>query len=94
MGSLADHAPQVRSKRPSPGPKCGLLRNVERLDQADADALVALIYVRLDLTTLEVVGVLAEHGIDLDKEVIKRHRQGRCHKCREVGAAWAVSPKP
>lgn len=78
--SLAERVAAAQS-RSQPGPKCGIAKTLPTLAQPDADALLHLIYKRLDMTGPEVSELLAEEDIDLSPDTVRRHRLGRCRTC-------------
>ena len=66
------------------GPECGVRIALARLEQDDADALLKLLYKRLDLSGTYVSEILREEGIEgISSHGINRHRAGQCVKCRQ-----------
>lgn len=78
--SLAERV-RTAEHNSQPGPRCTVVKALHRLDQEDADALLHLVYKRLDLTAPEASEVLAEENIDISPDTVRRHRLGRCRTC-------------
>lgn len=79
MGALAE---REKKAQPKPHHKCVVLKALEQLDQEDGDAMLRLIYKRLDLTSTQVVDLLAPE-VRTSDSIVRRHRQNQCEACRK-----------
>lgn len=81
--SLKERAAKASSTKHKGGFPCNVQKALPTLDQEDGDALLELIYDRLDLDAEDVEVLLAEEDIDISAWVVRRHRRGGCRTCKK-----------